>query len=347
VVTLLERDAIGAGATRAAAGMLAPIAEADFGRAGQQLLELGVEAAAAWPAFAAELEQASAMPSTLRCDGTLILARDGDEAAVLEREADYRLELGLEVTRLLPSAARALEPALAPTLRAALSVASEASVDPRCVCAALAVAARAAGAELREGAEVMAIEREGVELAGGESLSAEHVVLAAGAWSGRLAPLPVRPVKGQIMRLRDPGGPGLVTRMLRFDGGYLVPRSDGGYVLGASVEERGFDLEVTAGAIHDLLRDAAELVPGLLELEIEELGAGLRPGSPDNLPLIGFAGDDRLIVATGHYRNGILLAPLTATLVLAALDGDALPDVTDPARYAPAGERRSHRKVAI
>jgi glycine oxidase len=186
-----------------------------------------------------------------------------------------------------------------------------------------------------------------VALASGEQLEGDHVVLAAGAWSGALAPeLAVRPVKGQIMRLRDPAGPGLVARTLRFDGGYLVPRSDGGYVLGASVEERGFDLNVTAGAIYELLRDASELVPGLHELEIEELGAGLRPGSPDNLPLIGTLADG-LIVATGHYRNGILLAPLTAALVLGALDGEPMPEAVDPGRHEPAGVRRSHRKVAI
>jgi glycine oxidase len=135
------------------------------------------------------------------------------------------------------------------------------------------------------------------------------------------------------MRLRDPGGPGLLSRTLRFEGGYVVSRADGGYILGASVEERGFDLHVTAGALYALLRDAAELVPGLLELEVEEITAGLRPGSPDNLPLIGRSGEDGLILACGHYRNGILLAPVTATIVLDALDGGATPGCLDPTRY--------------
>jgi glycine oxidase len=337
-VTLLERDAIGDGATHAAAGMLAPVAEADFGAAGRALLDLGLTSLALWPGFAEDLAQASGTPSRLRSDGTLILARDRDEAEALERELAYRLQLGLQVARILPSRARQLEPALAPTVRLALDLPSESTVDPRWVCEALAVAARAAGAQLRERCAVAALSRSGgrvcgVVLADGERIEAEHVVLAAGAWSGELAGVPVRPVKGQIMRLRDPDGPGLITRTLRFDHCYLVARGDGGYVLGASVEERGFDLKVTAGPMYELLRDASELVPGLLELEIEEFSVGLRPGSPDNLPLIGAGHEDGLILACGHHRNGILLAPLTATLVLDAIDGAPPADDVAPARY--------------
>ena len=135
------------------------------------------------------------------------------------------------------------------------------------------------------------------------------------------ARVPVRPVKGQILRLRDPAGPGLLRRVLRFRGGYLVPRGDGRYVLGATVEERGFALAPTAGGVYELLRDAHELVPGVSELEIEELSVGLRPGTPDNAPAIGAARSHGLIWATGHYRNGILLAPLTAELVVGVLAG--------------------------
>jgi glycine oxidase len=196
-----------------------------------------------------------------------------------------------------------------------------------------------AGAVLRAGAEVTDVRPgEGVALAGGELVAAEQVVLAAGPWSGALpgvpedARVPVRPVKGQSLRLRDPAGPGLAERVVRWDGGYLVPRSDGRYVLGATVEERGFDTSITAGAVHDLLRDGAELVPGVLELELEELIAGLRPGTPDNVPVIGRSrAAPALVWATGHYRNGALLAPVTADLVVAALCDEA--DI-DPA-YGP------------
>jgi glycine oxidase len=338
-VLLVERDQIGHGSTHAAAGMLAPVAEADFGAAGRALLDLGLASVAAWPGFAGELAQASGTPSRLRTDGTLLLARDRDEAEALERALAYREQLGLAVARLLPSRARELEPALAPTLRLALEIPAEATVDPRWVCDALTLAAAGAGAELREQTGVVALEHGGggrvcgVVLSDGEQLEADHVVLAAGAWSADLAPVPVRPVKGQIMRLRDGDGPGLLRRTLRFEHGYVVPRGDGGYVLGASVEERGFDLRVTAGALYELLRDASELVPGLLELEVEEIAVGLRPGSPDNLPLIGPALTDGLILACGHYRNGILLAPLTATIVLDVLAGAAPPDAVAPARY--------------
>ncbi len=180
----------------------------------------------------------------------------------------------------------------------------------------------------------------------GERLPAEQVVLAAGPWSGRIdglppgAAVPVRPVKGQILRLRDPAGAGLLRRVLRFRGGYLVPRGDGRYVLGATVEEQGFGLAPTAGGVYELLRDARELVPGISELEIDELSVGLRPGTPDNAPAIGRGAVPGLIWATGHYRNGILLAPLTAELVAGVLAGgqpdDPLLAACLPDRFTPA-----------
>jgi len=183
---------------------------------------------------------------------------------------------------------------------------------------------------------------EGVRLARGERIAAGKVVVAAGPWSGTLrgvpdkARIPVRPVKGQSLRLADPAGPGLIERVVRWDGGYLVPRSDGRYVLGATVEERGFDTTITAGAIHDLLRDASELVPGVLELEVEEAIAGLRPGTPDNAPVIGESPvAPGLFWATGHYRNGALLTPVTADLLTRVLCGDEDPDPAfSPQRFA-------------
>ncbi len=160
----------------------------------------------------------------------------------------------------------------------------------------------------------------------GSALRADHVVLAAGAWSAQLdgipshARVPVRPVKGQILRLHDPAGPGLLTRVIRMGSSYIVPRGDGRYVIGATSEERGFDTTVTAGAAFELLRDAGELVPGISELVIDEFSAGLRPGTPDNLPIIGRGAITGLYWATGHRRGGILLAPVTAELILAAIE---------------------------
>lgn len=350
-VTVIERDAIGAGASHVAAGMLAPAAEVEFGAGGRRLLGLGLRSAAMWPAFARELEQASGLPVGLRQCGTLLLARDEDEVAELERSLALRESLGLKVRRLRPSQAREREPALAPTLRMALELESDHVVDPRMAILALRRVCHTAGVLLREHTPVVALTLEdervcGVRMADGECVAAAIVVLASGAWTGRLqglpaaAHVPVRPVKGQILRLRDPAGAGLLERVVRYDGGYLVPRGDGRYVLGATVEERGFELTPTAGGVYELLREARELLPGIGELEIEELSVGLRPGTPDNVPAIGWGAVNGLLWATGHHRNGILLAPLTGELVTGLLDGTtgsrdlALLESCDPTRFS-------------
>ncbi|HEY5288386.1 MAG TPA: FAD-dependent oxidoreductase [Solirubrobacteraceae bacterium] len=354
-VLLLERDELGGGATHVAAGMLAPVAEVEFGEAGRRVLELGLRSAAMWLDFAQELGEASGIDVGLRRSGTLLVARDEDEARELQRQLAFRESLGLRATRLRASEAREREPALAPTVRLALEAPDDHSVDPRCVVAALRRACELEGVLLGEHRHVHGLELDvdakrvvgvrvlpqwtGAVEAGGaadvdvledgacESISARDVVVAMGAWSGGLAGLPagagvpVRPVKGQIMRLRDPAGPGLLQRTLRFEGGYLVPRGDGGYVLGATMEERGFEPCATAGGVYELLRDGHELVPGIGELRIEELGVGYRPGTPDNAPVIGPGKLEGLTWATGHHRNGILLAPLTAELVTRSLLG--------------------------
>jgi glycine oxidase len=328
------------------------VAEAEFGEAGIRALELGRASIELWPEFADRVREQSGIDPGLRPAGTLLVARDRDEAEALERDLDYRRRLGLSVNRLLPSEARRLEPALAPTLRLALELADDRSVDPQALTAGIAAAAHSAGAILRPGVEVARVllddrgERvTGLELAGGARLAAGAVVVAAGAWSGGLpglpeaARVPVRPVKGQLVRLRDPAGPGLVERVVRFERTYLVPRGDGRYVLGATVEERGFEETVTAGAVWELLHETGALVPGIWELELQECCAGLRPGTPDNVPLIGTGAVEGLVWATGHYRNGILLTPITAQLVLAALGvapPSALAAACAPDRFAPA-----------
>src|SRR4051812_17839165 len=313
--------------------MLAPVSEAAFGE--RELLQLGLESARRYPAFAAELGEAG-----YRAVGTMVVARDRDEAEALDRLAEFRRGLGLPVERLRPTQARRLEPALAPTIRLALEIESDHSVDPRALVAALRREitprrARVTGL-LVDGERVT-----GVATTDGD-VRAGQVVVAAGCDVARLempehARVPVRPVKGQVLRLRDPNGPGLVERTIRGEQAYFVPRGDGRYVLGATMEERGYDTTPTAGGVYELLRDLSELVPGIFELEIEELIAGLRPGTPDNLPAIGPGVLDGLIWATGHFRNGILLAPVTAELVLAALAGAPLPDwaaPADPRRFA-------------
>ncbi|HEV3070252.1 MAG TPA: glycine oxidase ThiO [Solirubrobacteraceae bacterium] len=361
-VTLLERGRTGAGTSHVAAGMLAPVAEVEFGEAGRRVLDLGLRSAALWPQFAAELQERSGVELGLLCTGTLVVARDDDEARELERQLAFRESLEVRAHRLLPSAARELEPALTPTIRLALHAPDDHSVDPRLVLKALHTACELEGVVVREQARVATLEHDGTRVTGvalddGGHLAADWVVLAAGAWTSELElpagmSIPVRPVKGQIMRLRDPAGPGLLTRVVRFHGGYLVPRGDGRYVLGATMEERGHDLHPTAGGVYELLRDAHELVPGIEELQIEELSVGLRPSTPDNAPAIGPGAFDGLLWATGHHRSGILLAPLTAQFIAATLAGDsAVPglDGCDPARFIAAGStavRGHHGRVS-
>lgn len=343
---LLERAEPGRGTSWVAAGMLAPVTEASVTE--QSLLRLGLASAALYPEFVAELEElAGADAGYLKC-GTLVLARDGDEAQALARELEVRRSLGLAVERLRPSQVRTLEPAVAPNIRLGLEVAEDHAIDPRKLTSILVCAARSAGVDLRCGCEVTGIRVErgervcGVELAAGQALAAEQVVVAAGVWSRSLAGVPpeavvpVRPVKGQILRLHDPAGPGLVDRVLRMADGYLVPRGDGRYVLGATMEERGFDRTVTAQAAFELLRDATELVPGVGEFVIDELSAGLRPATPDNAPALGPGDPAGLCWATGHHRNGILLAPITAELVVSHLTGETTRELAEefsPTRF--------------
>lgn len=331
VVVCEREDAFGRGASFAAAGMLAAISEADAQE--RELLALNLRSAQRWPSFAAELEEASGFETGYRDCGTLLIGRDRDGAEHVDREIALRERLGLRAERLLGSEARRREPALAPTLRRAAWLPDDHAVEPARVVAALLEACRRTGVELRTGVEID-------DLA---ALPAQRVVVAAGSWSGRFgagAGVPVRPVKGQALRLRDPSGPGLSDRVLRWGPptpGYLVPRGDGRYYLGATMEERGFDTAVTALALHELLREAADVLPGVLELEVEEVFAGLRPGTPDNAPILGAdPADPRIVWATGHFRNGILLTPASADLVAAELAGEPEDHAFGPQRFGVA-----------
>lgn len=352
---VIERDRLAHGATRAAAGMLAPISEARLGE--PALLALNRASLARYPAFVEELREASGHDPGFRRCGTLAVARDRDEAEALERELAERQALGLPVERLLASEARRREPALAPTLRLALDVPDDHAIDPRALSAALAAAFERAGGALWEGVEVarLALDDGGERVAGVEvrasagassacsRIAADQVVIASGAHAGLLdglpehARVPVRPVKGQIMRLRDPAGPGLLSRVIRMQPGYLVPRGDGRYVLGATMEEQGFDTAPTAGGIFALLRDAIELVPGVAELAIDEVIAGLRPGTPDNAPVLGPGALPGLQWAAGCFRHGILMAPIVGDALAATLTGERPPEEAAPftaARFA-------------
>jgi glycine oxidase len=285
------------GAWRVAAGMLAPSGESEFGQ--DELDSLALDSARRWPDFAAELAKESGHDLGYDDVGTLSIALTADDLAEASRQWTYQ---GL--TPMRPTALRELEPALSPRVRAGAHAVEDRQVDPRRVVAALRTALVTAGVTIAPG-RVTAL----------SEVSAERVVVAAGYGTAALTGLPIRPVKGQVLRLR--GEPGLIRHVLNgyVDGKhvYLVPRADGEIVVGATQEERG-DLSVTAGAVLDLLWAATALVPELAECELTETTAGHRPGTPDNAPVLG-ALDQRTIVAAGHYRNGVLLAPVTADLI--------------------------------
>ena len=337
-VTVVDQ-APGRGASWAAAGMLAPVTEVHYGE--RQLLALNLAAAARWPSFAAELEEAAGQPVGYRPGGTLAVARDADDNAALEDLYQFQLRCGLEVERLRSRECRQLEPGLAPSIRGGVLAAGDHQVDNRALVLALVVACERAGVRLVEG-RVAELAVEGGRVTGvvlaasGERLAAGTVVLAAGCWSGGIGGLaaealpPVRPVKGQLLYLRGPADQPLCSRNVRGLEVYVVPRGDGRVVVGATVEEQGFDTTVTAGAVHDLLRAALELLPEVAELELAETVVGLRPGSPDNAPMLGPAGPDGLVVATGHYRNGILLTPVTADAIAELLASGRVPELIAP-----------------
>jgi len=327
-VVVLDSAEPPAGATRVAAGMLAPVGELAFGE--PELLQMTLAAAEAYPAFVEELEAASGMGSGYERCGALHVALDRDEAAELRRVHELQRSLGLGAEWLPPRRCRELEPGLTPSFNGGVHAPEEAAIDPRRMAAALLAALEAEGVEVRSGVDVgeaiLDGERlSGVRVASGEEIRADSVILAAGAWAGTVSWLPesarppVRPVKGQIVELRAVDGEAPCERIVASERVYLVPRPDGRLIVGATTEERGFDATVTAGGVHELLREAYRLLPDVAEMELVEATASLRPGTPDNLPLIGPSALDGLVLACGHYRNGILLAPLTGDTVATLL----------------------------
>jgi glycine oxidase len=343
-VAVIERALPPAGATRVSAGMLAPIGELTFGE--PDLLQMTLASRELYADFVAELEAEGGRSTGYRHQGALHVALDRDEAAELQRIHELQRSLGLDAEWLPPRRCRELEPGLSPSCNGGVYAEGEAVLDPRMLAGTLLAALAARGAEVRTETQVAEALLEGDRIVGvrtdaGEELRAGAVVLAAGAWSSQVEWLPeharppVRPVKGQIVELRALDGPAPCQRIIGAERVYLVPREDGRLIAGATVEEQGFDTTVTAGAVHEILREAYRLLPEVAELELLEAAVGLRPGSPDNLPLIGPGGIDGLLWATGHFRNGVLLAPLTADSIADLLDGRQLPEAAaaaDPGR---------------
>jgi len=336
-VLVVDRAEPGAGASGVAAGMLAPVTEAEWGE--EELLELNLAGASAWPSFAAELEEEGGTPSGYVESGALVVAADRDDAEELRRLLAFQRSIGLEAEWLSGRACRRLEPGLSPRVPGGIDARGDHQADPRATALALLRALAHAGGELLSGHSAsVALRGEravGVELEGFGRVEAGSTVVATGAWTSALAGVPpealppVRPVKGQILRLRrPPTAPVLAERLIRTPRCYVVARPSGEVVIGATVEERGFDDRVTAEGVYVLLEAAREVLPDVGELEWVEARAGLRPGTPDNAPVVGADVDvEGLVWATGHYRNGILLAPLTGEAVAALLAGESLPEV--------------------
>jgi glycine oxidase len=336
-VAVFDKGAAGAGASHAAAGMLAACAEAEPGE--DALVALGRESQARWPGFAAELEQASEIEVGLRPEGTLVLALTADDQARLNHQLVFQQKLGLPLQWISAVETRRREPHLAGKLAGAVFSPEDTQVDNRKLAAALRIAAEAAGVSINEHRPVSAISShagrvDGVVLADGVKIAADVVVLAAGAWSRSIAGLaaelrpPVRPIKGQMLALRMDAAAPLLNHVVWAPGAYLVPRRDGRLLVGATVEEKGYDTSLTAGGVLTLLEAAWRAVPAVEELPIEEMWVGHRPGSRDDAPILGAGPIDGLIYATGHHRNGILLTPVTADAIARlVLDGVAEPAI--------------------
>ena len=334
-------------ASEVAAGMIAPVGEAAWGE--DALLAAALAAADAWPGFAADLQSASGLEVPYRRCGALHVGLDRDESAELGRLHGLHAELGLEASWLRASECRRLEPGISTAATAGFDAPGEAEVDPRALLAALRAAARAAGVRIIEETRAVEVLREdgagvaGVVLEGGRPVACSRLLVATGArLGGELLPEevrpPVRPVKGEILRLRAAAGRRPCERIVVSERVYVVPRAGAEVVVGATVEDRGFDLRVTAGGVHELLREAYRLLPEVAELELVESAAGLRPTTPDNAPVVGPTAIGGLLLAGGHHRNGILLAPITAEAIVAELTGELVPapvEALRPGRFSP------------
>ena len=321
-VVVVDRQQPGLEASWAAAGMLSPAPDSPRDI---PLVPLGLESLRLYPNFVAGIEEDCGKSVSYARDGAIeILLAPHGETERDQKVAEYRL-LGVAAEAISPEAAREREKFCGAAAQAALWLPEEGSVEPRLLIGALLDAARSRGVTIRGGSRVSGLVYEknrcaGVT-AGGEKIAAGQVVVAAGCFSAQFAEsdprlarlMPTRPVRGQMIALRPEGF--ALGRVLRSERGYLVPRRDGRVVAGSTKEEAGFEKRVTAGGIRKVLDAAIELCPALAGAEIAETWSGLRPGTPDDLPILGPCDVEGLLIATGHYRNGILLTPVTAKLI--------------------------------
>lgn len=317
-VELFDRGTPGRAASWKAGGMLAPDAELQFEE--PELYRLNQESLRRWPDFVDTLEADTGSDLGFRTEGTLTVAPDEDSAAAMERVHRFQKKVGADVERLSGAEARDREPFLAPHVAGAVYT-DDAQVDNRALVRALAHGIRKHGGTIHTETPIDAVrsdpEHPAVVPAGGEPIDGRRVIVAAGAWSRHIegpdaaVQPPVRPVKGQIIDL-EMVRPFDLHHVVRGPDAYLVPKADGRLLVGATSEEKGFERDVTGGGLYTLLEGAIELVPGIRELPVRDVGVGLRPGTRDNAPLMGPSGAPGVLYATGHYRHGILLTPVTA-----------------------------------
>lgn len=319
-VMVLERDRPGCGSTWAAGGMLAPVSEAEH--RDPELLALAQRGLEVYARFIHRLEGDTGLQCGYRDEGSLWVAIHSDDRAELNHMRQTLEQQSLRVEPLDGERLAQLEPHLSGRVQYGLRVDSDHQVDPRSLILCLEEAIRSRGGKIVSGARVEEVLEHGGGVRGvrgrtrrGEAfrLAAEEVVLAAGVWSSRglklpIEPLELRPVKGQLLRLR---GESLLRHVVRTPDVYLIPRSDGELLVGATMEEMGFDTTPTAGAVMDLLRHAWEIVPGTYDLELAEICVGLRPALADQRPKIGATEVKGLFLAIGHFRHGVLLGPVT------------------------------------
>jgi glycine oxidase len=347
-VTVFERDSAGRGASWSAAGMLAPLSEVGFEE--ENFLRLGQESLGRYPKFLDELHEDSGMAVPLDTRGTLLVGLDRDDAERLRRLFEFRMHLGLPVEWLSGGGAREIEPLISPRASSAIWIPDDHQIDNRLLITALKKAFAKCGGTLHENLPIREISIENGRAKGirteNDAHDASTVVIAAGCWSKQLAGIPkemlppVRPVKGQIITLTADDTFAL-SHVVRAPDAYLLPKDDGRVILGASEEEMGFDTTITAGPVYKLLERGWETIPAIYDLEVNEIEAGLRPGSRDHDPIVGETPIDGLYYATGHYRHGILLAPSTAyEMSDLLLEGKSSPLFAQfkPGRFMPAAK---------
>lgn len=337
-VTAFDKGEAGKGAVWASAGMLAAISETEPSE--EKLLPLLLKSQSIWPDFAQELKKDSGIDVEYRDEGTLLVALDYDEAAKLKFRYEFLKSLNLNLEILSSEEALEIEPFLTPNITMAMFSQKDHQVNSRKVVLALKEAFLNKGGNLKENCSVqkISIKENKIEyiVANSERYYFDKVILAAGAWSNQIEGIPknaippVRPVKGQALAIKsDPKNP-VIKHVIWGSDAYMVPRNDGSIVIGATMEEKGFDDSITVGAIYNLLKAAWEMVPMVYELPIVEMWCGFRPGSRDDAPILGPTDVEGLILATGHFRNGVLLTPITAYSIVELIEKNQLPEIAKP-----------------